>query len=114
MPSESCPKEIKIYATDDGEEPFSEWFDGFSDRKARARIRTRLDRVSLGNLGDHRSVGEGVVELREHYGPGYRIYCGQEGEKVVVLLCGGDKDSQEGDIQKAQGYWSDYRRRGDA
>lgn len=114
MASESCPKEIKIYATEGGGEPFSEWLDGLPDKKARARIRTRLDRVSLGNLGDHKSVGEGVVELREHYGPGYRIYCGQEGEKVVVLLCGGDKDSQEGDIEKAQAYWSDYRRRGDA
>lgn len=114
MSSECSPKEIKIYETEDGKEPFSEWFDGLSDRKARAKIRTRLDRVSLGNLGDHKSVGEGVVELREHYGPGYRIYIGQDGDKMVILLCGGEKDSQEEDIQRAHKYWSDYRRRGDA
>ncbi len=114
MPSEAHPKEIKIYMTEDGREPFSEWLNGVTDAKARARIRTRLDRVRLGNLGDHKSVGEGVVELREHYGPGYRIYCGQDGEKVVVLLSGGDKDGQDKDIQKAHEYWSDYRRRTDA
>ncbi len=114
MPSESNPKEIKIYMTADGEEPFSEWLDGLHDKKVRARIRTRLDRVRLGNLGDHKSVGEGVVELREHHGPGYRIYCGRDGDTLVVLLCGGDKGSQERDIQQAIEYWSDYRRRGDA
>lgn len=114
MPSESHPKEIKIYETEGGRMPFSEWLDNLSDKKTRAKIRTRLDRVSCGNLGDHGSVGEGVLELREHHGPGYRIYCGREGDAMVILLCGGDKDSQQEDIKKAHEYWSDYRRRGDA
>jgi len=114
MPPESCAQSITIYVTEDGREPFSQWLDSLQDPKARARIRKRIDRVSLGNLGDHKSVGEGVVELREHYGPGYRIYCGLEGEVLVVLLCGGDKDSQEKDIQEAHTYWLHYRRRTDA
>ena len=114
MSPESCPKEIRIYETEDGKEPFYEWLYGLSDKKTRARIHKRLGHVRLGNLGDHKAVGEGVLELREHYGPGYRIYCGQDGNEVVILLCAGDKDSQEGDIKKAQEYWSDYRRRDDA
>jgi putative addiction module killer protein len=114
MPGECSPKEIKIYEKEDGSQPFSIWLNGISDQRARARIRTRLDRLRLGNLGDHKSVGKGVVELREHYGPGYRIYVGQEGDKVVILLCGGEKDSQETDILTAQDYWADYGRRDDA
>src|SRR2546428_10897260 len=114
MAKEVTPKEIVIYETEDGREPFSEWLEGLSDKKTRARIRTRLDRVSLGNLGVYRSVGAGVVELIEDFGPGYRIYCGQEGETVVVLLTGGAKDSQQDDIEQAHEYWADYRRRGNA
>lgn len=71
----------------------------------------RLDRVSLGNFGDCRNVGEGVQELRVDYGPGYRVYFGQEGTTIVLLLCGGDKGTQTRDIQIAQVYWREYRRR---
>jgi len=71
----------------------------------------RLDRVSLGNFGDCRSVGEGVQELRIDYGPGYRVYFGQHGSTIVLLLCGGDKDSQAKDIDLAKHYWKEYSRR---
>ncbi len=75
------------------------------------RIRVRLDRVSLGNFGDCHSVGEGVQELRIDYGPGYRVYFGQAGSTIVLLLCGGDKDTQSKDISLAKYYWNEYRRR---
>lgn len=81
------------------------------DNRARAKIRVRLDRVSLGNVGDCHSVGEGVQELRVDYGPGYRVYFGQEGTTIVILLCGGDKSTQTRDIETAQVYWREYRRR---
>jgi putative addiction module killer protein len=114
MSSESVPKEIAYYVTLDGEEPFITWLEGLSDKKARAKIRTKIDRVSLGNLGNYESVGKGVVELKVDYGPGYRIYCGLEGQTLVILLCGGDKDSQDKDIKQAQKYWLDYRSRDNA
>jgi putative addiction module killer protein len=79
------------------------------DGRARARILVRIGRLKLGNLGDHKSVGEGVVELKISYGPGYRVYLGRDGEQLILLLCGGDKSSQQKDIDKAQKYWADYR-----
>lgn len=71
----------------------------------------RLDRVAQGNFGDCRPVGKGVWELRVHCGPGYRIYYGEDGPDVVLLLCGGDKRGQRRDIARARRYWADYRRR---
>lgn len=111
---EAQPKEIQIYLTSDNKSPFSEWRDALRDSKAEAKIRAKLNRVRLGNLGDYRSVGEGVCELRIDYGPGYPIYFGQIGTMIVLLLCGGDKSTQEQDIRKAQEYWVDYRSRDDA
>ena len=81
------------------------------DPKARLKIEVRLERVELGNLGDHQSVGEGVFELRIDYGPGYRVYFGQAGRTIVLLLCGGDKSRQQQDIRKAKEYWADYENR---
>jgi len=78
--------------------------------RVRALIRKRLNRVRMGNLGDCRSVGDGVKELRIAFGPGYRVYFGEDGETIVVLLCGGDKSSQEADIRRAKEYWIDYWR----
>ena len=77
----------------------------------RAKIKIRVDRALLGNFGDHRSAGGGVMELRIDYGPGYRVYLALHGEDIIVLLCGGDKSTQEKDIAKAHEYWDDYRRR---
>lgn len=79
--------------------------------KATAIIQKRLRRVELGNLGDYQSVGEGVCELRIDYGPGYRVYFGQIEMKIVLLLCGGDKSTQEQDIRQAIKYWRDYEKR---
>lgn len=101
--------ELRKYVGPDGRKPFDEWLDRLRDRRARARILTRLDRVGAGNLGDHKSVGGGVVELREHFGPGYRIYCGRDGESLIILLCGGDKSSQSNDVERAKRLWLDYQ-----
>ena len=81
---------------------FRRWVRGLRDQRAVARINARLRNVSLGNLGDARSVGQGIYEMRIHYGPGYRLYFIREGRSVVVLLCGGDKDSQSRDIERAR------------
>ena len=78
------------------------WLRGLSDRRAVARISQRLERVANGILGDVRSVGEGVSEMRIHYGPGYRLYYVREDENMFVLLCGGDKSSQRRDIEWAK------------
>jgi putative addiction module killer protein len=101
-------KQIEIFVTKTGKVPFTEWLEALRDPTARAHIKVRLDRVRLGNFGDYKSVGRGVFELRVNYGPGYRVYFGQIGSQIVVLLCGGDKSSQAKDIKKAQGYWADY------
>ena len=105
------PREIRRYIKLDGTSPFQEWFDSLRDTQTQAKIDARLDRVKLGNLGDYRSVGKGVCELRIDYGPGYRVYFGQVGSTLVLLLCGGDKSTQKQDIRKAQEYWEDYERR---
>ena len=83
-------------------ENFARWFSRLRDRQAKARINVRIRRLSLGNKGDVKPVGGGVSELRVPYGPGYRIYFCQRGEKLVILLAGGDKGSQRWDIRTAQ------------
>ena len=105
--------EIREYLTADGQSPFGRWLRGLRDRDARARILVRLNRVRLGNFGDCRPVGHGVMELRLPFGPGYRVYFARQGDTVAVLLCGGDKGSQRTDIDCAVAYWRDYRSRED-
>ncbi len=80
---------------------YARWFERLRDRQARVRIDSRIRRLSLGNPGDVRPVGEGVSEIRVDYGPGYRVYFIQRGEAVVILLAGGNKDSQARDIRRA-------------
>ncbi len=82
-------------------ESFARWFRKLRDRRARARIQVRIDRLALGLAGDVRPVGEGVAELRINYGPGYRVYFIARGDTVIVLLAGGDKASQDRDIPAA-------------
>jgi putative addiction module killer protein len=80
---------------------FAKWLDGLRDIRARARILVRIERLASGNPGDVKAVGEGVSELRINYGPGYRVYYKKQGQKVVVLLAGGDKSTQAKDIKTA-------------
>jgi putative addiction module killer protein len=82
-------------------ETFAAWFSGLRDRRGRARIQVRIDRLSLGNPGDVRPVGAGVSELRIDYGPGYRVYFVQRGAVLIVLLAGGEKQTQAADISAA-------------
>lgn len=81
---------------------YSAWFGSLRDRAAKARIDIRIRRISLGNTGDAKPVGEGVSELRINLGPGYRVYFVQRGSEYVVLLAGGDKSSQDNDIRQAK------------
>ena len=91
--------------------PFQEWMERLRDRQAKARIVARLRQLEQGNMGDAKPVGDGVVELRVHVGAGYRVYCGPYGQHWMVLLCGGDKSSQDKDIQRAKTYWAEWKRR---
>jgi putative addiction module killer protein len=88
---------------------FDRWLMGLRDRRAVARIAARLDRLASGNSGDAEPVGEGVSELRIHYGPGYRVYFLQRGPVLIVLLCGGDKSSQERDITQAKALAAEWK-----
>lgn len=105
------PKELIIHATSDGRCPFDEWVSTLRDRETLARIEKRLIRLRGGNPGDYKSVGEGVYELRIDYGPGFRLYCALAGQRLILLLCGGDKSTQMSDIENAQRYWRDYQER---
>lgn len=88
---------------------FDRWLTGLQDRRAVARIAARLDRLAGGNPGDVQPVGNGVSELRIHYGPGYRVYFLQRGPVMIVLLCGGDKSSQEKDITQAKALAAEWK-----
>lgn len=108
---QSFPYEIDYYVTENGKKPFKEWLEGLRDVQGRAKLRVRLDRARLGNLGDNRLVGEGVHELRIDFGPGYRVYFGLEGNRLILLLLGGDKSTQQKDIARAKEFWQDHQRR---
>ena len=108
---DAIPQTLHEYVKPDGSIPFREWLHNLRDIEARARIRVRLNRVRLGNFGDAKSVGDGVSELRIPLGPGYRVYFGRAGSTVVLLLCGGDKSTQNRDICTAKDFWLDYQRR---
>ena len=94
--------EIRIYQDSEGRAPFQRWLQAVQDRAARAKIRARLARVEAGNFGDCKPLRDGVQELRIDHGPGYRVYFMRRGPLVVVLLCGGDKSSQDRDIALAK------------
>jgi putative addiction module killer protein len=102
---------IEQYQDEDGGIPYRAWFTKLRDAVAKAAIAKRIDRLALGNFGYCREVGNGVSELKIDLGPGYRVYVGQQGEKLVILLCGGDKSTQPKDIDLAKKYWADWKRR---
>ena len=104
-----APREIVAFRASNGHVPFEAWLDDLDDKRAVARVLARLARVRQGNPGDCKPVGEGVSELRVDYGPGYRVYFGQRGQTLVVLLCGGDKRTQARDVALAKQYWHEYK-----
>jgi len=99
---------IQIYIARNGTSPFVIWLEALKDKMVRYRIKERLDRVALGNLGDYKNIADGLAELRFNFSSGYRIYFGRCEEKIILLLCGGDKHTQVQDIKKAKEYWKDY------
>ncbi len=102
-------REVLHYVAN-GRDIFGEWLDGLRDVPGRAAILKRIGRAEDGNFGDHRSVGGGVLEMRLDFGPGYRLYYGEDGARGVLLLYGGDKSTQRKDIRKARQLWAEYRR----
>lgn len=103
--------EVFRYQSEQGSEPVTDWLLGLRDLRAQAKLRLRIKRLEAGIFGDCEPVGDGVLELREHLGAGYRVYLGRHGQKVVILLCGGDKKSQARDIKIAKEYWADWKSR---
>lgn len=102
---------MRHYCTADGRVIVGEWLRLLRDQDAKARIVTRFSRLSLGNFGDHKSIRDGVWELRIDVGPGYRVYYAMADKTCVLLLCGGDKRRQSSDIERAVEYWKDYKTR---
>jgi putative addiction module killer protein len=102
--------EVRRYATRSGKDVVGDWLAAL-ELNARARIATRIDRLSLGNFGDCKPLREGVSELRIDWGPGYRLYYAMVGRTCVLLLCGGDKRKQSSDIKRAIEYLADYKER---
>lgn len=100
--------EIRYYVAASGEEPFADWFAEL-EASARAKVTRAIARMEQGNLSNVKGVGEGVLEYRINFGPGYRVYFGRDGDTVVILLTGGTKKRQQRDIEAAQAYWRDYK-----
>ena len=103
--------EILHYLTESRRDLYQLWLNSLMDVRARVAVQRRVDRMAAGNYGDHKFCREGVWELRVDVGPGYRVYYAQAGRAIVLLLCGGDKRSQQADIARAVEYWNDYQRR---
>ena len=101
--------QVKILSTITEDAPFEQWYLSIRDKAVRTRIRARIDRLYLGNLGDSKPISEGIFELRLHFGAGYRIYFAQVGSTIIVLLGGGDKSTQPKDIESAISLWRLYK-----
>lgn len=108
------PKRVFLYQDANGREPFTEWLNGLRDQKGQRAILTRIGRLEQGLYGDCEPVGGGVSELRIFFGPGYRVYFGEEAGHIVILLIGGDKSTQTRDIKTAKEYWKEYQAHGKA
>ena len=105
-----CMLSLREYLEEDGTSPFGDWFSRL-DVVAAAKVTVVLGRIGQGNLSNVKGVGEGVLEVRLNFGPGYRVYFGREGDVVVVLLGGGTKRRQQRDIEAAKACWTAYKRR---
>ena len=103
------PRKLQVYRDQNGRELFTEWFHAIRDTRTRTRIRKRLERLEAGNFGDCKPVGDGVLEMLLHFGPGYRIYFAQIDNTLVLLICGGDKSSQKQDFARAKDCWLQYK-----
>lgn len=101
-------KELRNYQLPNGRVPFEDWLMGLADKRARAAVYRRIDRITQGNFGEHRFLQDGVWELKIDVGTGYRVYYAQEGKAVLLLLCAGSKRTQTADITRAVNYWNDY------
>jgi putative addiction module killer protein len=102
--------EIRQYIGRSGRNPFGRWFEGL-DGDVQARIAVSLDRLERGNFSAAKGIGAGVLELRLDFGPGYRVYFGKDGERIVILLGGGAKKRQQADIDDAHALWQEYKER---
>jgi putative addiction module killer protein len=102
--------EIREFLDARGGSPFANWFDDL-DAQAAAKVTVALARIGHGNLSNAKGVGTGVLEFRIDWGPGYRLYFGQDGDTLIILLCGGTKRRQQDDIAEAQAHWAEYKRR---
>lgn len=102
---------VRHYITEDERDLFQEWLKKLRDPMAKVQVIKRVGRIEAGNFGDHKPCREGVWELKIDQGPGYRVYYAMAGVVVVILLCGGDKGTQNADIKRAIEYWKDWQRR---
>lgn len=105
--------ELRRYVTTDGREPYTLWLEGLRDKLTKARIVNGVTKMEKGNFGISEGVGQGVIELKLTFGPGYRVYYALEDDQVLLLLAGGSKSKQQADIDKAIEYLKDYRSRDD-
>jgi len=105
------PRKLRNYVAPDGSEPFEEWLESLNDKSIRARSDTQIDRMRDGNFGDSEPLGNGLFELKLHFGSGYRVYYGKAEKIVVILVCGGIKRTQNKDIKIAEGYWAEFKSR---
>ncbi len=101
--------EVKEYLCSDGSSPFADWFNSL-DTQAALKVNVYITRIGTGNTSNLKSIGDGVYECRIDWGPGYRVYLGKEGEKLVILLGGGTKRRQQADIDYAKQLWTEYKR----
>jgi putative addiction module killer protein len=107
---EATPKLIKKYITEDGRCPFDKWLAALKDKRTQAVVMNRLLRIEQGNFGLCRSLGGSLQEMKIDFGAGLRVYFAEDGDTIVVLLCGGDKSTQSKDIERAREYWIDYQK----
>ncbi len=103
--------EVRLYVDDSGKTPVTDWLDALRDKATKVRILIQIDRLASGNFGDSKPVGNGISELRIHFGTGYRVYYSRQGDTVILLLCAGDKSTQTQDITNAKTYLDIFKQR---